>query len=58
MKVVESSRDPHALSLNLQGVACFGSALFLTTLALIEGNHRGWGDRLILLELTGATALF
>jgi len=31
---------------------------FLTTLALIEGNHRGWTDRWIVEELTSALALF
>jgi EmrB/QacA subfamily drug resistance transporter len=58
VKVIESSRDPHALRLDLPGVACFGGALFLTTLALIEGNHRGWTDRWILGELATAAALF
>ena len=55
--VIESSRDPHALRLDLPGVACFGSALFLTTLALIEGNHRGWTDRWTVGELAAALVL-
>jgi MFS family permease len=39
--VLDSSKDPDAMRLDLPGVACFSSALFLVTLALIEGNHRG-----------------
>jgi EmrB/QacA subfamily drug resistance transporter len=58
VKVIESSRDPGAVRLDLPGVACFGGALFLTTLALIEGNHRGWSDRWIVAELAGALILF
>jgi EmrB/QacA subfamily drug resistance transporter len=58
VRVIESSRDPHAMRLDLPGVACFSSALFLTTLALIEGNHRGWTDGWILGELVGALILF
>lgn len=56
--VIESSRDPDAMQLDLPGVACFGSALFLTTLALIEGNHRGWTDPWILGEGAGSVFLF
>jgi MFS family permease len=52
VKVIESSKDPAAVRLDLPGVACFAGALFLTTLALIEGNHRGWADRWI--SLTSA----
>lgn len=57
-RVIDSSRDPHALRLDLPGVACFGTALFLTTLALIEVNRRGWRDHWILAELAGAAFLF
>ena len=57
-RVIDSSRDPDAMRLDLPGVACFGSALFLTTLALIEDNHRGWTDQWILAELAGALFLF
>lgn len=56
--VIESSRDPDAMQLDLPGVACFGSGLFLTTLALIEGNHRGWTDPWILGEAVGSVILF
>src|SRR5260370_2702991 len=55
---IDSSRDPDAVRLDLPGVDCFGSALFLTTLALIEGNHRGWDDRWIVAELGAALVLF
>jgi len=58
VKVIESSRDPGAVRLDLPGVACFAGALFLTTLALIEGNHRGWSDRWIIAELASAAVLF
>jgi len=58
LKVIESSKDPSAVRLDLPGVACFGSALFLTTLALIEGSRRGWTDHWIMGELTGALILF
>jgi EmrB/QacA subfamily drug resistance transporter len=58
IKVIESTRDPHALRLDLPGVASFSSALFLITLGLIEGNHRGWTDPWIVGELAGALILF
>src|SRR6201996_7255684 len=58
VRVIVSSRDPEAVRLDLPGVACLGSALFLATLALIEGNHRGWSDRWIVAELLGAALLF
>ena len=58
IRVIESSRDPDAMQLDLPGVACFGGGLFLTTLALIEGNRRGWTDPWILGEGVGAVILF
>jgi EmrB/QacA subfamily drug resistance transporter len=57
-RVIGSSRDPHAMRLDLPGVVCFASALFLTTIALIEGNRRGWHDRWIVGEFVGAFILF
>ena len=57
-RVIETSRDPGATRLDLPGVACFAGALFLTTLALIEGNRSGWTNPWILGELAGALALF
>ena len=58
VRVIDNSRDPDAMRLELPGVVCFGGALFLTTLALIEGNHRGWTDPWILSEGIGALVLF
>src|SRR6516165_852641 len=57
-KVVASSKDPDALHLDVPGVACFSGSLFLATLALISGNHRGWTDRWIVAELLSAFLLF
>lgn len=58
VRVIDSSKDPDAMRLDVPGVACLGGALFLATLALIEGNHRGWTDRWIVAELSGAVVLF
>jgi MFS family permease len=58
VRVIDNSRDPDAMRFDLPGVVCFGGALFLTTLALIEGNHRGWTDPWILSEWVGALVLF
>ena len=58
VKIVDPSRDPEAMRLDLPGVATFGGSLFLVTLALIEGNHRGWTNAAILSELAGALVLF
>jgi EmrB/QacA subfamily drug resistance transporter len=58
VRVIESSRDPDAMRLDVPGVTFLGGTLFLATLALIEGNHRGWTDRWIVLELLGSAALF
>ncbi|WP_109478244.1 MFS transporter [Paraburkholderia sp. C35] len=57
-RVIESSRDPHAMRIDLPGVGCFAGALFLVTLALIEGTHRGWRDPWIVGELVCAALLF
>src|ERR1700761_981176 len=58
VNVIQTSKDPGAVRLDLPGVACFAAALFLTTLALIEGNHRGWTDSWIVGELACAAILF
>ena len=58
VRVIETSKDPDATQLDLPGVACFGSTLFLTTLAFIEGNHRGWTDGWIVAEFAGALVSF
>ena len=52
--VVEDSRDPGAVRFDLAGVASFSAFLFLTTLALISGNHDGWSSPHILAEGLGA----
>lgn len=57
VRIIAPSRDTGATRLDLPGVACFGSALFLATLALIEGNHRGWTDPWIEAEGAGAFIL-
>ena len=58
VRVIDSSKDPDAMRLDMPGVLCFGGALFLTTLALIEGTHLGWTGRPTLSELGGAVLLF
>src|ERR1700691_1038006 len=55
---VEESRDPHVRRIDFLGALAFSSALFLVTLALIEGNHDGWSSRAIQLEFVSAVALF
>jgi EmrB/QacA subfamily drug resistance transporter len=55
---VEESRDPHVRRIDFLGALAFSSALFLVTLALIEGNHYGWSSRTIQLEFLSTVALF
>jgi EmrB/QacA subfamily drug resistance transporter len=52
--VIEDSRDPHALRIDLPGVVTFSGFLFLTVLALISGNHDGWTSPAIRAELVAA----
>ncbi|MGC1305152.1 MAG: MFS transporter, partial [Caulobacteraceae bacterium] len=54
--VIEDSRDPDARQVDVAGVISFSGFLFLTTLGLISGNHRGWSDRAVIAELLGALA--
>jgi len=54
LAVIPETRDPHARRLDLAGVASFSTFLFLTTLALISGNHDGWSAPPILAEAAGA----
>jgi EmrB/QacA subfamily drug resistance transporter len=56
--IIEDSRDPDAVRFDLAGVATFSGFLFLTTLALISGNHDGWTSPHILAEGFGAIAFF
>jgi EmrB/QacA subfamily drug resistance transporter len=55
---IEDSRDPGAVRFDLPGVITFGGFLFLTTLALISGNHDGWTSPLIVAEGVGAVTFF
>src|SRR5260370_5734987 len=52
--VIEDSKDPHAVRFDLPGVTTFSAFLFLTTLALISGNHDGWTSSHIIAEGLGA----
>jgi EmrB/QacA subfamily drug resistance transporter len=52
--VIDHSKDPDAVRFDLAGVTTLGAFLFLTTLALISGNHDGWSSPHILAELMGA----
>ena len=54
--VIRDSSDPEATRLDLPGVVTFSAFLFLTTLALISGNHDGWASPHILAEAIGAFA--
>jgi predicted MFS family arabinose efflux permease len=56
--VIPDSKDPHAVRLDVAGVSTFSAFLFLTTLALISGNHDGWTSPHILAEVAGALAFF
>jgi EmrB/QacA subfamily drug resistance transporter len=48
--VIDESRDPGAVRVDVPGVLTFSAFLFLTTLALISGNHDGWTSAHILIE--------
>jgi predicted MFS family arabinose efflux permease len=52
--VIEETKDPDAIRIDLPGVTTFSGFLFLTTLALISGNHEGWTSPHILAEGFGA----
>jgi MFS family permease len=52
--VIDDTKDPDAVRFDLAGVATFSAFLFLTTLALISGNHDGWSSLHILAELLAA----
>jgi len=56
--VVEESRDPDAVRLDLAGMVLFGGGLFCLVWVLIDGNAAGWSSRPILLKLAAAIALF
>jgi EmrB/QacA subfamily drug resistance transporter len=52
--IIPDSRDPDAVRFDLAGVSTFSAFLFLTTLALISGNHDGWTSPHIVVEGLGA----
>ena len=56
--VLDESSDPGAVRVDVPGVLTFSALLFLTTLALISGNHDGWSSTHILAEGFGAVVLF
>jgi EmrB/QacA subfamily drug resistance transporter len=56
--VVRDSRDPDAKSVDIPGFLSFAAALFLVTLALISGNHRGWSSPWVTAELIAAGRIF
>jgi EmrB/QacA subfamily drug resistance transporter len=41
---LRESRDPNATGVDWAGVATFSAALFALVLALVRGNHEGWGS--------------
>ena len=54
---LRESRDPSATRVDWLGVASFSAALFCLVLALVRGNHEGWGSALIVSLFAGATVL-
>jgi MFS family permease len=54
VSVVQESRDPDAVRLDLPGMVLFGGSLFCLVWALIDGNAVGWSSRSILLRLAAA----
>ena len=54
---VVESKDPNATRIDLPGFITFSSFLFLITLALIRGSHKGWDNTEITSEFATAVAL-
>ena len=54
---LRESRDPNATRVDWLGVASFSAALFCLVLALVRGNHDGWGSAFIASLFAGATVL-
>jgi EmrB/QacA subfamily drug resistance transporter len=54
---LRESRDPNATRIDWPGVGTFSGALFLLVLALVRGNHEGWGSALILSLFAGAALM-
>jgi EmrB/QacA subfamily drug resistance transporter len=51
------SRDPNATRIDWGGLLTFSSALFVLVLALVRGNHEGWGSSLIVSLFAAAAVL-
>jgi EmrB/QacA subfamily drug resistance transporter len=58
VRTLPESRDPDARTVDIPGAITFSGSLFLLTLALISGNHKGWSSTEVALELAGAATLF
>ncbi|HYB26967.1 MAG TPA: MFS transporter [Solirubrobacteraceae bacterium] len=54
---LRESRDPSPRAIDRIGQATLTGGLFLLILALLRGNHEGWGSALIVAELVGAGVL-
>ena len=55
---VVESKDLDAKRIDLPGLTTFSSFLFLTTLAFIRGNHKGWQSTEVQSEFATAAVLF
>ncbi|MFK3971811.1 MFS transporter [Pseudomonas sp. NPDC087358] len=58
LKTLDESSDPDARKLDILGAVTFSSSLFLVTLALISGNHEGWGSLPVIVEFAASAVLF
>jgi EmrB/QacA subfamily drug resistance transporter len=54
---VRESRDPRVARVDWPGAVVFSGALFLLVLALLRGNHAGWGSGPIVAASAGAAVL-
>jgi predicted MFS family arabinose efflux permease len=54
---LRESRDPSPRAIDRIGQATLTGGLFLLVLALLRGNHEGWGSTRIIAELVGAVVL-
>lgn len=58
IRSIKDSKDPNATNVDVPGFICFSTALLLMTLALISGNHLGWTNSRVMLEIVAAALLF